>query len=568
MYRFTVVVCLTVLVLLASLSLADIPKLINYQGMLTNISGEPLNGTFDTFFRIYNAPSSGDKRWEENHSALSVNQGLFNVILGSQSGGIDLDFSEDYWLEVEVEGEVMPRIEFTSVGYAYRALVADSARSATPGSGSNWSISNSVLSTNEYWGIARGGAGNVLYGDSAHTMVNLGVACTTGLSGHHASYLTVSGGYGNSASWWYATVGGGEHNSAGGLNATVGGGRLNNASGFLGTVAGGDQNTASQGYATVGGGLGNTASYDCATVAGGFGNTSSGLRATVGGGFYNTASGSYSMIPGGIWNNAGGEGSFAAGWRAKALHAGSFVWADTNDVDFASTGANQFLIRASGGVGIGTTTPGTQIGLHAATSQYSSLAKNAYFQTGAWQRFNTSQGAYLHEVTPTGEVRFRVAASGTNPITWTNSLTIEDNGEVGILTTDPTEELDVNGSLRVRGLSSGSGDNIVADVNGVLMRESSSRRYKKNIRDLRIDPHKVLELNPVRFEWRTTGEEDIGLVAEQVEHVFPELVRYDRQGRPDAVKYDRVALHLLEAVKQLKEENEELQKRIEALEDR
>ena len=118
------------LLVLCSVGLADIPKLINYQGMLTGDTGEPLDGTFDTFFRIYNAPSGGDKRWEENHAALSVSQGLFNAILGSQSGGIHLDFSEEYWLEVVVEGEVMPRIQFTSVGYAYRALMADSANVA------------------------------------------------------------------------------------------------------------------------------------------------------------------------------------------------------------------------------------------------------------------------------------------------------------------------------------------------------------------------------------------------------------------------------------------------------
>ena len=38
----------------------------------------------------------------------------------------------------------------------------------------------------------------------------------------------------------------------------------------------------------------------------------------------------------------------AAGRRAKANHNGTFVWADSTDADFASTGLNQFLIEASG----------------------------------------------------------------------------------------------------------------------------------------------------------------------------------------------------------------------------
>ncbi len=49
--------------------------------------------------------------------------------------------------------------------------------------------------------------------------------------------------------------------------------------------------------------------------------------------------------------------SAAAGYRAKANHKGTFVWADSKDAVFVSTGENQFLIRAAGGVGIGTNNP-------------------------------------------------------------------------------------------------------------------------------------------------------------------------------------------------------------------
>ena len=48
--------------------------------------------------------------------------------------------------------------------------------------------------------------------------------------------------------------------------------------------------------------------------------------------------------------------SFAAGNRAKALHTGSFVWADSTYADFASTAANQFLVRAAN-AGIKTPSP-------------------------------------------------------------------------------------------------------------------------------------------------------------------------------------------------------------------
>jgi hypothetical protein len=87
----------------------------------------------------------------------------------------------------------------------------------------------------------------------------------------------------------------------------------------------------------------------------------------VGGGYTNTAKGYASTIPGGYWNIANGSYSFAAGRRARANHTGSFVWADSQNADFASAANNQFLIRASGGVGINTNNLGAY-GLRVASS--------------------------------------------------------------------------------------------------------------------------------------------------------------------------------------------------------
>ena len=55
------------------------------------------------------------------------------------------------------------------------------------------------------------------------------------------------------------------------------------------------------------------------------------------------------------------DGRLAAGQHAKALHDGSFVSADSSAGDFESTAADQFLIRASNGVGIGTASPANQL---------------------------------------------------------------------------------------------------------------------------------------------------------------------------------------------------------------
>jgi hypothetical protein len=119
--------------------------------------------------------------------------------------------------------------------------------------------------------------------------------------------------------------------------------------------------------ATIGGGGGtnyaNRVTDQLGTVCGGYSNmagnnsgtNSDAQGATVAGGWYNAAGGSYSMVPGG-WNNlAMGQYSFAAGRNAKAYMNGTFVWADSTAADFSSSIANQFAVRANGGVVFSTT---------------------------------------------------------------------------------------------------------------------------------------------------------------------------------------------------------------------
>ena len=163
-------------------------------------------------------------------------------------------------------------------------------------------------------------------------------------------YATVGGGYGNTASGGQATVGGGYDNTAGSGDSTVGGGYNNITGGGEATVSGGANNGASGSGATVGGGDNNLAAGNDSTVGGGANNIASGNDSTVGGGANNTCNGFAATVCGGANNNAAGNYSFAAGNGAQALSQGSFVWADDNGGTFASTGQNQFDVRAAGGV--------------------------------------------------------------------------------------------------------------------------------------------------------------------------------------------------------------------------
>jgi hypothetical protein len=157
---------------------------------------------------------------------------------------------------------------------------------AETGSGdSDWTIAGNVLFTGGRWGIAR--KGNTLngYGDSTH--VNLGCESTTGAVSLDDRYVTISGGFDNSASGDFSTIGGGE----------------NNAADQYGTVGGGGGNNATNQYSTVGGGQGNSAMQSHATVGGGYGNFSSGMYSAIGGGEDNSTNGDHTYIGGGLSNS-------------------------------------------------------------------------------------------------------------------------------------------------------------------------------------------------------------------------------------------------------------------------
>ncbi len=172
------------------------------------------------------------------------------------------------------------------------------------------------------------------------------------------------------------TFGPGNRVTAGVFGAVIGGGGSatfgpNEVTDHQGTVAGGAGNRAGNNDTDL-----NNARFS--TVGGGFGNQAGGFEATVGGGAFNTASGAGSVVPGGNSNTASGQFSFAAGRRAKAQHDGVFVWGDSTNADVASSAANQFVVRASGGATFYTNASlTTGASLAAGSGSWSSLSDRA-----------------------------------------------------------------------------------------------------------------------------------------------------------------------------------------------
>jgi trimeric autotransporter adhesin len=167
----------------------------------------------------------------------------------------------------------------------------------------------------------------------------------------------------------YALVVGGYDNQAGSNDPTT-----NNAE--FAAVIGGEGNRAIGKWSTTVGGSYNRASDDRSIVLGGSNNYAYGAYSVILGGSSNAAVGVGSAIAGGAGNCAGGAYSLAVGTSAKVRPGlgadgcsgvsdsgdsngdeGTFVWADNSSFSpFVSSGPNQFLVRADGGVLLNTNT--------------------------------------------------------------------------------------------------------------------------------------------------------------------------------------------------------------------
>jgi hypothetical protein len=114
-----------------------------------------------------------------------------------------------------------------------------------------------------------------------------------------------------------------------------------------------------------------------------------------------------------------------------------------------------------------------------------------------------------------------------------------------------------SGSAEITGSLSVTGSAFVTSLT-----ETSALRFKEDIEDMDSELDSIYSLRPVNFKWKETGEEDKGLIAEEVNLIYPEFVSLNVDGTTQGIKYSKLISVLIKSVQELKDEVDSLKSQI------
>ena len=218
----------------------------------------------------------------------------------------------------------------------------------------------------------------------------------------------------------------------------------------------------------------------------------------------------------------------------------------------SSTSNELMRITGTGKIGIGNPAPSAKLDVNGAMLAEGAQATHAQ---GVWLEWNKDGGSgksYMLNQKGLGSGGF-VFGEVNNANAITERLVIDNNGNVGIGGVAPTQKLHVAGN----GLFTGT----VTASCGVLT--CSDIRYKKEIQPLKNSLSKIIQLNGVSYYFKKEYFKDknfndnkqVGLIAQDVEKIYPELVQTDAEGFK-SIDYAKLTPILVEAIKELQTQND------------
>jgi hypothetical protein len=510
MYRSII---LAIFLLAAAQAVAQVTTEFTYQGELEQ-SGTPADGNYDFRFTLWDAESNGTQlQGPVEDTGVPVNDGLFtaHIDFGSVVFG-----GQDVWLQIEVAEagirpfETLGRQQIKPAPMAQHALtlganavgstqiVDGSITAADIDSGAFWSTSGDAAGSGDFLGTTNTTPLELRVNDTPVMRI---LDATDDFYPDHAPNVII-GSENNTLDESGEVVDG----------ATILGGGGIAQFGFCGPDGNSTcVNTVSDDFATVVGGQSNFAT-NFAAVAMGYRSNASGPRSTAMGG--GDASGANSVAIGGS-TEAAGVNSMATGSGARALHDDTFVWADST-ADFISTGPNQFLVRAAGGVGINTSSPLAPLTVSTENKWNPSIG-NGY---GDFHVGNGQQGLSIGVSTDgagSGTVRLWPATGGNvQRVAFVQT-------SLGVGRSPDTYAFEVEGDAS----KSTAGDWLA----------NSDRRIKRDVRPVEGAVDRLMRLRPITFRYasdylaRHEAIDDTryyNVIAQEYAEVFPDAV--DRSG--------------------------------------
>jgi len=190
---------------------------------------------------------------------------------------------------------------------------------------------------------------------------------------------------------------------------------------------------------------------------------------------------------------------------------------------------------------------------------------------------NTAYGSYSGNNTTTGDNNVFIGYNARNDTAARSDCIVIGTNTVNRLALDGTITIGFGGvtynhcfidGIFAQYCDPGTAQQIYCDFDGRIGTAPSIEAMKQNIHDMGDYSQKIHDLRPVLFNMRQgdTERQHWGLIAEEVEKVFPELARYDKEGKLNTVAYHELASMMLNEIQKLKKSELEYKKRVHDLE--